>query len=138
LWTVHGPLLHYIRFIKEIEDGDPLFEVTKRGGEIEKVPVYKSGMSPLEVAEIFETTRGKSGAQNFKVSELKPQKLGAENGFRFDYSFATKDGLLKEGFAVGFEKGEKLHMIVFEGASLHYYPAYKQQVDRLIDTIEIL
>ncbi|MCP5366807.1 MAG: hypothetical protein H6907_10380 [Hyphomicrobiales bacterium] len=138
MWTVHGPLLHYMRFIKAIDDGDPLFKVKDSGSKDVKAPVYRKGMSPLEVAELFETTQTMGGAQKVKVSGVRPQVLGGRDGFRFDYAYATKGGLLKDGFAVGFEKDGKLRMILFEGAHLHYFPAYRERAEKMIETIEVL
>ena len=49
-----------------------------------------------------------------------------------------KNGLEKQGFALGAVIDEKLHMIIYSGTRLHYYPKLKDEVERLVRSIRMI
>ena len=134
IWTVDGPLLQELRFIKGIDDGDALF----RGGVGKKLPPFKSKMTAIEIKELFETSLAQIGVARMRTLNLRPESFGPVAGFRFEFTYARKDGLEKQGFALGAVIDEKLHMIIYSGTRLHYYPKRKDDVERLIRSIRMI
>ncbi len=134
IWTVDGPLLQELRFIKGIEDGDALF----RGGFGKKFPPFKSKMTAIEIKELFEASLAQIGLARLKTLNLRPNDFGKVAGFRFEFTYVLKNGLEKQGFALGAVIDEKLHMIIYSGTRLHYYPKHKDEVERLIRSIRML
>ena len=134
IWTVDGPLLQELRFIKGIEDGDALF----RGGAGKKLPPFKSKMTAIEIKELFETSLVQFGVARLKTLNLRPESFGKVAGFRFEFTYVLKNGLEKQGFALGAVIAELLHMIIYTGTRLHYYPKHKDDVERLVRSIRML
>ena len=134
IWTVDGPLLQELRFIKAIEDGDALF----KGGAGKKLPPFKSKMTAIEIKELFETSLAQFGVARMRTLNLRPESFGKVAGFRFEFTYVLKNGLEKQGFALGAVIDEKLHMIIYTGTRLHYYPKHKDDVERLVRSIRIL
>ncbi|MFB3151000.1 MAG: hypothetical protein ACE10M_10595 [Alphaproteobacteria bacterium] len=134
IWTVDGPLLQELRFIKGIEDGDALF----RGRAGKKLPPFKSKMTAIEIKELFETSLAQIGVARLKTLNLRPESFGKVAGFRFEFTYALKNGLEKQGFALGAVIDEKLHMIIYSGTRLHYYPKHKDDVERLVRSIRMI
>ncbi len=134
IWTVDGPLLQELRFIKGCEDGDALF----RGGAGRKLPPFKSKMTAIEIKELFETSLAHANVAQLKTLNLRPNGFGKAQGFRFEFTYVLKNGLEKQGFALGAVIDEKLHMIVYSGTRLHYYPKHKDEVERLVRSIRMI
>ena len=134
IWTVDGPLLQELRFIKGIEDGEALF----RGGAGRKFPPFKSKMTAIEIKELFETSLAQIGVARMRTLNLRPESFGEVPGFRFEFTYVLKNGLEKQGFALGAVIGELLHMIIYSGTRLHYYPKHKDDVEALVRSIRMI
>ncbi len=134
IWTVDGPLLQELRFIKGIEDGDALF----RAGAGKKLPPFKSKMTAIEIKELFEASLVHFGVARLKTLNLRPMSFGKVAGFRFQFTYVLNTGLEKQGFALGAVIAEKLHMIIYTGTRLHYYPKHKDDVERLARSIRMI
>jgi hypothetical protein len=134
IWTIDGPLLQELRFIKGIEDGDALFE--SRASK--KLPPFKSKMTAIEIKELFEASLVQADLAQLKTLNLRPNDFGKVAGFRFEFTYTRKNGLEKQGFAIGAVIDEKLHMIIYSGTRLHYYPKHKDDVERLVRSIRMI
>lgn len=133
LWTVDGPALEAIRFVSALSDGDGLFE--EKGKE--KGPTFKREMTATEIMEFIVDSVAGSGAEKVEATGLRPQKFGNVEGLRFEMRFVTRRGLEGEGLVVGAVVQEKLYLVMYSGARAHYYPKYKDQVDRIIESIRM-
>ena len=133
LWTVDGPSLQAIRFVKGLEDGEYLF----KGKEEEKAPKFNKRMTPSEIVEFVVDNLTAVGAQNVKAVNLRPEKFGNHQGFRFELTFASKEGLEEEGFVVGVVVKEHLYLIMYTGVKAHYYRKHKEHVERILESISM-
>lgn len=130
LWTVDGPLLDAVRFVTGIRDGESLFD--RPGMEL---PVYRPRMTEPEIAELLASSLAAFGYANAATSNLRPAPFGSLPGFRFDLSFTDSDGLDWRGLVVGARDGDRLHLIIYTGAAIHYYDRYVDTVERLVASI---
>jgi hypothetical protein len=48
----------------------------------------------------------------------------------------TADGLNKYAIVAGAVIGEKLHLIIYSGARMHYFPKYRDAVEGIIASIQ--
>lgn len=131
IWTVDGPTLQAIRFMKGLKDGDVLFE----GKDEEKRPKFKKHMTPSEIMEFVVDSITLAGAEKVQATNLRPEKFGSVQGFRFEFSFASTEGLEGQGFAVGAVVKERLQLIMYTGVKAHYFPKHKDDVERIIRSI---
>lgn len=155
MWTVDGPALEAIYFVTGIEEGASL---VKSSDSKKTLPVFRKHMSATEVLELVVDTikaaddsasleavnlglavvrADRMGARLVQASNLRPVDFGHLSGFRFDLSFIYPEGLEGSGIVVGTIHEDKLHLIVYVGARSHYYPEYKDMVERLIASIHI-
>lgn len=133
-WTVDGSGLQALMFVSNVEDGQPLFPVREK----KSMPVFRSSMNSLEIKDLFVASMAGLDAQHVKVRKLRPSAFGGADGFRFEFSYATKGGLEKRGIATGAVRGDKLHMILYMGTRLHYFGKYKRAAEGVMGSVRFL
>ena len=138
LWTIDGLPLHELRFITNLSDGDKL--LTGKAGK--NIMPFQNTMTPIEVMEMVEGVFAASNIRNITTRNLRPYQFGSAEGFRFDFSFLSEDGLEKEGFAVGTivgaKKEKRLHLIFYRGTRLYYYGKHKGAAENIVNSITLL
>jgi hypothetical protein len=132
-WTVDGPALEALRFLRGLPDGDPL--IRPPGGE--KRPVFRKGMTPTEIAELVADSLAAVGAQKVRVLNLHPAPFGGVPGFRFDLDYSTQTGLAKKGTAAGAVVRDRLYLILYTGMAEHYYDKHRAAVERVIESVRM-
>ena len=137
LWTVDGPLLQELIFFSGIADGKPLFPAAAQAKQKE-LPVFDEKMTALEVRDLLVATLSRRNQFSVETKGLRPWQFGGTDGFRFELSLVSDDGLNKQGFAVGAIRGDKLYLIAFAAAEVHYYGKYKDTVESLLGSIEMI
>lgn len=135
LWTIDGPLLQSLRFFNGIEDESPLLPPAP-GNKKEKFPVFRSTMTASEVQELTVDTMARAGFADVQATDLAPAPFGGLPGFRFSMDMTTGEGLDFQGLATGTVKDDKLYLIVYTGASQHYFPVHLEAVERVLASIE--
>jgi hypothetical protein len=137
IWTVDGPTLQQMLFFPGIEDGQPLFKPASEQ-EAAKMPLFRASMSFLEIMDLLEASFARQDLHQVKKENLQPVTFGGQEGFRFDFSYYSKAGLEYKGFAEGAVKDNKLYLIIYEGASLHYYGKYASTADKVIQSAKLM
>lgn len=117
IWTKNGPLLDRVDVYGGLEDGDVLVRVWGK----ENPHHFKKGMTSLEVVELYKNSLTFSGGINVEIGEIKPAKLGGQDGFEFEFSLRDSGGLKKKGLVRGAISNEKLYLMSFNAPVLHYY-----------------
>lgn len=133
-WTVDGLGLQELIFNGEIEDGDAIL----KGDDKEKLPKYKSGMTPIEVAEAIQAALAIREFRKFRILKLRPFRLGGKDGFRFEFSHTNKEGLDLRGFVAGAVREKKLSLIIYVGARLHYHDKHKDEAEHIVKSVQFL
>jgi hypothetical protein len=134
IWTVDGPGLEAVRFLKGLDDGEPLF----RGrADAQKRMKFSKTMSPSELAELLVDGLTAAGAQRITVTNLGPQRFGSADGFRCELAFASRTGLEQRGLAVGAIVAGRLHLVLYTGARLHYYEAHLPEAEKIMQSIRM-
>lgn len=134
LWTVDGPLLQQVRFIKGLKDGDTL---TPAEGD-KKLPPFDHKMTALEIKDFVVTSIAVADDLHLASENLRPYKFGSAEGFRFEFTTTRKDGLDMAGFVVGAVIKERLQLIIYYGTRLYYFDKHKDDVERLVRSIQVL
>ena len=132
IWTVDGSSLEAVQFFKGLKDGDTLYKPLPD----EDLPVFDSAMRASEVMEFVVDSLSRRGAAGIEASGLRPETFGAVPGYRFDLTFQTTDGLMMRGMAFGAAIEEKLHLILYTGASIYYFDRYQDRVEDLFASVE--
>jgi hypothetical protein len=140
VWTLDGPILQQIIFVKGVQDGDYLIPIRGRPafGVDDDAPLFEKGMNFIEVVELFESTLSQMKAQKLDIKDVRPYKTENTEGFRFEFDFITKEGLQKKGSAYGILKDERLFMVIYVGAKLYYFDKGKGDFEEVVRTLRIL
>ena len=144
LWTVDGPALEAIRFMKDVGDGETLLgRAVVTGGPggrktpEDKQPRFRATMTPSEIMELVVDTWSLFGASKIEATGLRPAKFGAVDGFRFELAFVWTDGVEARATAAGAVVKKRLQLIMYSGTRLHYFDKHQPTVERLLESIRV-
>lgn len=137
LWTADGPGLESLRFYAGLKEGDRLFKPRPGTSDAETLPKYRPGMAATEIMEFVVDSLTRTGASQVAGLDLRPAAFGSAEGFRFEFSFDSATGLHYRGMAIGAVVEEKLHLIVYSGTEIHYFPKYRDAVERIFASVEL-
>ena len=144
VWTLDGGLLNSLRMVADVKPGEHIFLATRGRAERRgEGLLYKAQMSELEVQELFvDALRGYGGA-NVTASNLRPSKLGARKGFRFDLSFESgsglsignRGGLKYKAMVLAEIQGDTLSYLYFDAPAEFYFDRDKATVERIFASV---
>jgi len=135
-WTLDGPLLDGISFVTGLKNGKSL--IRQRRSASQQVPMFRSDMTPPEVAAMIESLyRVRGGSVDFRTLSLQPRPFLGANGFQLDYEHLDDDELWRRGRAVGAVIDGKLYMILLDAARSHYWDATLPDFEALIASAEL-
>lgn len=137
IWTINGSGLEAVQFIKGVEDGEAPFQSISGPGE-KKLQKYRKGMNPVEIQDLMISNLKSLGAVKLDVDTQAPMKLKGADAFRTELTYALEDGLRRKAIIVTAVKSDKLFVVSYFGVKLHYFGKYKDDVERLFTTIEVL
>ena len=140
IWTVDGQALQKIIFVKGLEDGESIFPSRGRRSQRRRTepPKFKAYMRANEVLEFVLDSWRYMGRGQVKSKKLSPTRFGKAPGYHFEYSYLTKSGLEMEGMGVGAVLDDKLYLIVYEGTNQYYFGKHKPDVEKLIESVDLL
>jgi len=133
LLTIDGIGLGEVRYFTGVKPGDPLFKVA--GVPNAEIGGYKPDMLPNDVMELLVANLSKAGAQDVQTAALKPAKFGSRDGFAFNLSFVSKDGLNMRGEALATQRNGKLDMLLYTAPDEYYFAHRQADVEQLFATI---
>lgn len=140
VWTLDGPALNTLVFFTGVRDGEPLF-VPRFADKtrMEKPPVFRSTMNPVEVQELLNATVTRFFRTTLaEERNMRPQTIGGGRGFRFETRMVGRDEVERAGTFVGTISNGKLYGAWFQGARLHYFARYVPEFDRIIASAQLL
>jgi hypothetical protein len=135
IWTIDGLGLNELRFLTGIALGNPLIQIP--GVARKDMTAYDMTMLPNDVMELLASTLGKIGNQQVRADGLRPVPFGSVQGFRFDLTFLTQDGLQMRGTAVAAQRKGKLDLILFVAPAEYYYERYAPTVEKVFASIKV-
>ena len=133
-WTIDGAALEAIDFIA-LKNKSLLYPAGANTAK-DKFPRYREGMTANDVMEFVVDSIAAWGGGAIEASGLRPMAFGGHDGFRFEMTLITADGMEKDAIVAGAVIGEKLHLIIYSGARMHYFPKYRDAVEGIIASIQ--
>lgn len=135
-WTLNGPVLDGLSFIGGLPSNRPI--VYQRRRDDRRVPDFRADMTPQEIADMIESfflIRG--GSVEFNTTGLKPRTFLGQPGFQFDYNHLGGNEVERSGRAVGAIVNNRLYLILFDAARLHYFPTGVQEFERIVESARL-
>lgn len=137
-WTLNGPHLDNLTFIGGLKSGEPLVRYQRRT-DWRQVPNFRADMSPTDIVGIVETFyRVRGGSVSFEIKAVQPRDFLSRPGFQFDYERLGGDEVRRLGRGAAVVLGDRLYMILFDAAAMHYFPAGLAEVERIITSARLL
>ncbi|MCZ7565019.1 MAG: hypothetical protein M5U08_15585 [Burkholderiales bacterium] len=139
VWTLDGLTLNTLVFFTGVPDGEPLFVPRFADkARMEKPPVFRSTMNPLEIQELLHATV----ARFFRTTlaeerNLRAVSIAGGRGFRFETRVVGRDEVERAGVFVGTVAGGKLYGAWFQGARLHYFERYLPEFERIVASAQL-
>jgi hypothetical protein len=65
-------------------------------------------------------------------------RLAHRRGFRFEFSYLSKQGLAIGGFAVGAIIDRRLYLIIYSGAREYYFPKHRDDVEQIVSSVRFI
>jgi hypothetical protein len=135
-WTLNGPLLDGMSFVTGLRDGKTL--IRQRRTASQQVPIFRSNMTPPEVAAMIESLyRVRGGAVDFRTVSLQPRPFLGANGFQLDYEHLDDDELWRRGRAVGAVVNGELYLILLDAAKSHYFDATLPDFEAVVASAQL-
>ena len=135
-WTLNGPLLDGISFVTGLKNGKSL--IRQRRSASQQVPMFRSDMTPPEVAAMIESLyRVRGGSVDFRTLSLQPRPFLGANGFQLDYEHLDDDELWRRGRAVGAVIDGKLYLILLDAARSHYWDAALPDFEAIVASAQL-
>jgi hypothetical protein len=135
-WTLNGPLLDGMSFVTGLKNGKSL--IRQRRTASQQVPIFRSNMTPPEVAAMIESLyRVRGGSVDFRTLSLQPRPFLGTNGFQLDYEHLDDDELWRRGRAVGAVIDGKLYLILLDAAKSHYWDATLPDFEAVVASAQL-
>ena len=135
-WTIDGPLLDSLIILAGVPDGKPL--ALLRGESTDKLAPFRKTMTPSEVMDLFEATfSAEMKTTVLEARNLHPITLGGADGFRFEASYTGANEVECEMVVAGAISGDRLYLLVYRGARLHYFPKYLPEFERIVGSARL-
>jgi hypothetical protein len=135
-WTQNGPLLDGMSFVTGLKSGKSLIQ--QRRSANEQVPLFRSNMTPPEIAAMVESLyRVRGGAVDFRTLSLKPRPFLGTTGFQLDYEHLDDDELWRRGRVVGAVINGKLYMILLDAAKSYYFDSALPDFEAIVGSARL-
>jgi hypothetical protein len=132
-WTLNGPFLDGLSFIGGLQSGSRI--TVQRRRDDQQVPYFRADMMPQEIASMIESFyRIRGGSLSFEMTGLQPRTFLGQQGFQFDYDHLGGNEVDRRGRAVGAVIGDRLYLILFDAARLHYFDAGLPEFERIVNS----
>lgn len=129
-WTLNGPILDSVTFIGGLRDGKDI--VRQRRREDRLVPRFRANMTPPELVGMIESFyRIRGGSTQFTTTNLAPVNFLGAPGFRFDFDHLSTNEVKRRGRAYGAVIGNRLYLMLLDGARLHYFDRALPDFERM-------
>jgi hypothetical protein len=137
-WTLNGPHLDNLTFIGGVKSGEPLVR-NQRRSDWRQVPNFRADMPPTDIIGIVETFyRVRGGSVSFETKAVQPRDFLGRPGFQFDYERLGGDEVRRLGRGAAVVIGDRLYMILFDAAAMHYFPSGVAEAERIISSARLL
>lgn len=129
-WTIDGSGLND-RHFWHISTGVFHLLPRKDDGSV----VFTANMLPDDIMEAITRVVAQSDYRQVQSSGLKPASFGNEQGFRFNLTFTSQDGLQYKGVVLFAPLRNKIDAVVFSAPQEYYFDHYAPAVESIFSSI---
>lgn len=97
-----------------------------------KVPVFRADMTPQDLVSMLESYYRVAGsASTFEATGVSPRTFRGQHGIQVDFAYVAQNEVKRRGRTVMAIVDQKLHLVSFDAASLHYYDSLLADFDAI-------
>ena len=134
VWTVDGEGLEFLLHFEGVGNGEKLF----RNLPDEHAEVFSTGMNPTDLMSTFGASFELAyGVRAVETTRIAPASFGPWPGFRLDFVFESSIGVPMRATSIGAIVNGELHLLVYAGATAHYFDKYQQHVEDMFGSIRL-
>ncbi|MEO7478422.1 MAG: hypothetical protein ABIT64_04220 [Lysobacteraceae bacterium] len=137
IWTIDGMALNSLSIFSGIEPGQHVFMLGKARTSRPDGPWFRAGMRPEEIRDIIVAAMQGQKMVNITTDNLRPQKFGAVDGLRFEFTMSNADGLIYKGTVAAAETDGKLDVLLWKAPAEYYYGRDSAAVATMLDRMRI-
>ncbi len=130
MWTWGGPQTDRMAVISELPDGKAI--ASQAPDDDQKVPVFRAGMTMLDLASMLEVSYRVNGVTVFDFEAIEPAEFLGGAGVRLRYRYVSGIGFEKRGDCVMRVVGGKLYALKLESLANQAFDAVAPEFDRLV------
>lgn len=119
-WTIDGEYLNQVVFISAGENEYFLPFKNRWGITDPKSPQFNKNITLLEIPELFMKGYEFYGAQ-LTLLDIEPISFLDNDGFKFNFTLVTDDGLKKLGIVYGTIVNDRLYIMSYLGTVIEFY-----------------
>lgn len=132
--TLDGPALNKLYLVSDIKPGQ---SIVRSVSKEKPTPVLRADLSFNEQVEFVTDSIAAMGYFRVETHDLRPQKIGAVDGLRFDFDAQTQEGLNIDGTALAAMSGGRFNLVMFMAPEEHYFPASKNRVEAILASTKL-
>ncbi len=136
MWTVDGPNLNQMLVLPEL--GHRMALLAEPSGADRANPTYPLFRSTMAEPEIMELIADTLSIAFQKVpiatTNLQPTTFAGQPGFRFDFTFSSRQDLDYRGTFIGGVDNGTLAGVMLIATAIHHYDTLRPELERLAST----
>jgi Zn-dependent protease with chaperone function len=130
VWTWNGPQHDRAAFISGLPDGKAIVSQDTKAEQ--QVPLFRAGMTTLDLASMLEVSYRINGVTVFDFDAIEPVDFLGGPGARFRYSYVSGIGITKRGDCVMRIVNEKLYAMKLESLADQNFDRVAPRFDQLV------
>jgi len=100
--------------------------------------MFIESMTPQEIADIsIELDRANKNIRHLSILSNQPATISGEPGYRIAYTYKTSSELSIKGIEYGFIHKDKVKVITFTAAQIHYYDSTVGDFEQFIKSFRL-
>ena len=134
--TKDGELLNHLILISNIKTNQRLFQnINKKG-----MPSFSTNSTLSDLQTFITASIGLLYEKEFSIETSQQQEImiNGHPATKFLINYQSETGLERSGIVVGIIKNDKLSILWYDAASLHYFDQYAPEVNNIIQSIRII
>jgi hypothetical protein len=139
-WTQHGFTLDQLRLWPGIASGESLVAprpLPPGGQRAPRVPTFRAGMSPDQLANLFEVLYAMDGSQ-VTLTRLDAERFAGERGLRLAFSvLRQRDDLQLSGVAWMAVRQDRLYALAYTAPRLAFFDRGRPQAEAVAASARI-
>ncbi len=134
IWTIDGVPLNRLYIVPAVRSGEHVFLERRVSANAPDAPAFHAGMRAEEIRDIVLDALTETGAVEIRSEGLRPARIGAIDGLRFEFRASTAAGLAYRGMVLAAARDDRLTFLLWMAPEEYYYSRDATSVAHILDS----